>query len=315
MTNNLQEQTPILVEAVARAIYTARWVGPCPTYESVGYDANEFYQRLARAAIQAVEGLNSSQIMGAPPEPQPNTGGGGTSYTGRVHDIKTWPIAFRAVRDGLKPWELRKNDRDFKVGDLLCLHEFNPDADVYTGQRLTQQVRWILDGGFGLPKGYIIMTLDQPFLPNPSTPESAETVTEKSDPAWRDVEPDKWPQHFPHDAYNDPACRKAFESYAWNHIFSIDRGGLGTDYVSDTTEKAWYAWCACWQDRAPLTLPIQSTPVGWKLVPIEPTEGMLCAAWDTDNGLAKWAYKNKGATATAYKAMLNASPVTPEVGR
>ena len=42
------------------------------------------------------------------------------------HHLKTWPDVFAATRFGLKSFDLRINDRDFKVGDYLILEEFEP---------------------------------------------------------------------------------------------------------------------------------------------------------------------------------------------
>lgn len=96
--------------------------------------------------------------------------GGGRERTGRVIDLKTWPEPFAAIRAGLKPWELRKNDRDYQVGDVLRLREWLPpvinahdlagNAEGYTGEIEDRLVTWMLHGGvFGLPEGYVIMSL------------------------------------------------------------------------------------------------------------------------------------------------------------
>jgi hypothetical protein len=43
-----------------------------------------------------------------------------------MHNLKCWPEYFPAVLSGEKPFELRFNDRDFRVGDGLRLQEFEP---------------------------------------------------------------------------------------------------------------------------------------------------------------------------------------------
>lgn len=78
----------------------------------------------------------------------------------REHDLKTWPGPFDAVRDDLKPWELRKNDRDYRVGDRLNLRKWDPEVQAYTGEAIKRDVTWMLEGpAFGLPEGYVIMSL------------------------------------------------------------------------------------------------------------------------------------------------------------
>lgn len=76
-----------------------------------------------------------------------------------THALKTWPEFFEAVLYGGKSFEIRKNDRDYKVGDLLILREWDPKDQKYTGRRVEATVTYITDGGsLGcLTPGYICM--------------------------------------------------------------------------------------------------------------------------------------------------------------
>lgn len=77
-----------------------------------------------------------------------------------THDLKCWPEFFAAVRDGLKPFEVRQNDRDFRVGDTLRLWEFDPRLDLHTGKYFHRRVSYVLDGGaFGVEPGFVVMGL------------------------------------------------------------------------------------------------------------------------------------------------------------
>jgi len=44
-----------------------------------------------------------------------------------THVLKTWPPYFKALIDGTKTFEIRKDARGFAVGDLLLLREFIAD--------------------------------------------------------------------------------------------------------------------------------------------------------------------------------------------
>lgn len=45
-----------------------------------------------------------------------------------VHALKEHPEHFENVISGKKLFEIRKNDRDFKTGDLLALNEYDPET-------------------------------------------------------------------------------------------------------------------------------------------------------------------------------------------
>ena len=51
----------------------------------------------------------------------------------RIHVLKIWPSFFQEMIDGKKPFEVRKNDRDFRVGDVLKLLAYDPDLGYVDG--------------------------------------------------------------------------------------------------------------------------------------------------------------------------------------
>jgi len=76
-----------------------------------------------------------------------------------IHELKTWPTFYEAVINGGKSFELRKNDRDFQVGDVLSLREFNNNEQKYTGRQTLRFVTYKLESKdfCGIEKGYCIM--------------------------------------------------------------------------------------------------------------------------------------------------------------
>lgn len=72
------------------------------------------------------------------------------------HELKCWPAFFLPVVCGVKTFEVRKNDRHFKVGDVLWLREWDPDTEEYTGRDARVRVIYMLHD-FGLEDGYVVM--------------------------------------------------------------------------------------------------------------------------------------------------------------
>lgn len=74
-----------------------------------------------------------------------------------VHELKIAPEYFKNVRTGLKKFEIRKNDRDFKVGDRLSLKEWN--GYHYTGKSISVVVTYITD--YMQKKGYVVLGIER----------------------------------------------------------------------------------------------------------------------------------------------------------
>lgn len=58
----------------------------------------------------------------------------------KTHYLKSWPQFFKDIRAGSRTHELRRNDRDFRIGDWVRLQEFDPQTSEYTGQELTGEI-------------------------------------------------------------------------------------------------------------------------------------------------------------------------------
>lgn len=90
----------------------------------------------------------------------------------KEHHLKTWPAPFAATVEGRKPFEVRKDDRGFVVGDVLvlreweacgcdaCGHDFAKPSGGYTGRVVRRLVTHIERGpSWGLPAGMVVMGL------------------------------------------------------------------------------------------------------------------------------------------------------------
>lgn len=74
--------------------------------------------------------------------------------------LKIYPEYFEEVSEGNKRAELRKNDRDFKVGEFYDLKEWNPKRGRYTGRKVEIRITHILQGFEGLKEGWCIFSFE-----------------------------------------------------------------------------------------------------------------------------------------------------------
>lgn len=74
----------------------------------------------------------------------------------RVIRLKTETAEFQAMSNKSKTFEVRRNDREFREGDVIVLEEVV--QGIPTGRTFfVGAIRYILDGGkWGLAKGYCV---------------------------------------------------------------------------------------------------------------------------------------------------------------
>jgi len=77
-----------------------------------------------------------------------------------THELKIKPEYFLEVMNGNKTFELRKNDRDYMVGDTIILKEFDED---YTGAQVERRISYLLMNceEYGLMDGFVILGLKE----------------------------------------------------------------------------------------------------------------------------------------------------------
>jgi hypothetical protein len=69
--------------------------------------------------------------------------------------LKISPEFFQDVKSELKNFEIRFNDRDYQVGDILILEEYDKHTESYSGESVTREVTYITD--FNQPFSQVVM--------------------------------------------------------------------------------------------------------------------------------------------------------------
>lgn len=73
------------------------------------------------------------------------------------HNVKCRKVYFWKVKNLLKNYEIRKNDRNYKAGDVLKMFETSYNKE--TGRFLVFEITHVLKSFEGLKKGYCILSL------------------------------------------------------------------------------------------------------------------------------------------------------------
>lgn len=68
------------------------------------------------------------------------------------HQLKILPQYFQSVAIGDKSFEIRKNDRNYKVGDNIVLSEY--EEGQYTGRNILAKITYITD--YEQKDGYVV---------------------------------------------------------------------------------------------------------------------------------------------------------------
>lgn len=79
---------------------------------------------------------------------------GGTKL---IHDLKILPEYFDLVQSREKTFEIRKNDRNYQIGDIVVLKEWDLIKQEYTGRTVSRVITYILDDNTYLQNGYVAL--------------------------------------------------------------------------------------------------------------------------------------------------------------
>ena len=76
-----------------------------------------------------------------------------------VHYLKVECEFYTPLSMHLKNFEVRKNDRNYQVNDILIFREWSADIEAYTGFVLCAQISYILDDPRYCKEGYVVLGL------------------------------------------------------------------------------------------------------------------------------------------------------------
>ena len=79
-----------------------------------------------------------------------------------IHYLKCLPEFFERSKAGLKNYEIRLNDRNYQVGDIIVLQAFDTEKSEYLGSEIERRIDYVLKGGqFGISPDYVILELSK----------------------------------------------------------------------------------------------------------------------------------------------------------
>lgn len=73
------------------------------------------------------------------------------------HELKCWPEYFQSTVDGDKLFEVRLNDRNFKLDQGILLREWNPRSQVYTGRLYLFRISYVYSNPELLKENIVIL--------------------------------------------------------------------------------------------------------------------------------------------------------------
>lgn len=76
---------------------------------------------------------------------------------GAIHVLKLHCCYFDSVVEGKKNFEVRFNDRDYKVGDVIILGEWDETSKIYTGRRCAAEITYVLKENTMMASGYAVL--------------------------------------------------------------------------------------------------------------------------------------------------------------
>lgn len=74
-----------------------------------------------------------------------------------THAIKIEPQFYKDVESLNKTFEVRKADREYKVGDALLLQEYDAETKKYSGKEWSGYINYVFTDEAYVKKGFVIL--------------------------------------------------------------------------------------------------------------------------------------------------------------
>ena len=77
-----------------------------------------------------------------------------------VHNLKVHTQFWPSLESGEKPFEVRRDDRRYRVGDICALREYNPSWGFTGKGPIERKITYILtneDFPIGVPPGFVVL--------------------------------------------------------------------------------------------------------------------------------------------------------------
>lgn len=81
----------------------------------------------------------------------------------KIHELKILPQYFISVVEDRKTFEVRLNDRCYKVDDVLILREIMSGTQEYTGRSTVKRITYIHEN-YGMEQGFVCLGLSTLFV-------------------------------------------------------------------------------------------------------------------------------------------------------
>lgn len=77
-----------------------------------------------------------------------------------IHQLKILSKYYKSVISGEKTFEVRKDDRNFKVGDIVILNEID-DLNIFTGNYIGVRITYIIRDSDFCKSGFCIFSFER----------------------------------------------------------------------------------------------------------------------------------------------------------